>query len=344
MGFLINKMGFKDWFEKKSGKATKKIKKKSNKNLKELNKLAEEIEKQSKEISFQNRLELSDFIYQEIYFKHYPEEKEKIDKKDKEWKKYKEILKKTDQIQEYKSWGSINKNKKKDEGKLKKRYEELIQKLRKYAELTQYTPPKNKDANVSKFLPKKFLQIESWEQEKKKSLKERLSISEKVSEDILQNFNKSFENINFEDIDKLVKETESKNIKREKERGRKLKEKLLKNKIKCGFCKKQIKDLKDLAIEKDKIYCLKCWNDLRKEDYERERQNEWKEINKEETKKLKKRGLTQKEINWYFRDSEDKVKMMFDLATNSQVEGEFNNNLNEANIKEAIKIIQKREK
>ncbi len=340
-------MGFKDLFKIKEEKSIRKTKKKAPQNSENLNKLAEEIKKESKDIHFEDKLMLGYLIYQEIYFKNYPEKEEKLRKDEKEWKRYKEILKKTDQIQEYKSWESLNKDKIKYENNLKKKYPKLLEKLREYSKLTKYIPPKNKEVNYSKLLPPKFLEISSWEIQEGKDKKKFFDKTEKESWDF-ELKEEEIEDIDIENLDNLFYDAEKERIKRkvqeEKEKGKILEGKLLKNKVKCDFCKKQIIRLKDLAIEKEKIYCLGCWNELRKESYEKEREEEWKKIKKEETEKFKKRGLTQKEINWYFRDSEDKIKMMFDLVTKSRVEGELDNKFNESNLNEAIKIIQKRKK
>jgi hypothetical protein len=117
------------WFKKKRKRRLKTSNfEHSQEEREEMEKLDKEILEKAKNINFVDRMILTTIIADEYYLKYYPEHKE-----DELFKKHKDDL--------------------------KRRYFKLLNKLRRYAELTHYKPQK-KGIMVSNLLPKGFVMNE----------------------------------------------------------------------------------------------------------------------------------------------------------------------------------------
>lgn len=126
-------------------------------------------------------------------------------------------------------------------------------------------------------------------------------------------------------------------------------------KVNCDFCNFLINCGDDIVIEKDKIYCLKCWNRLSAKKYNREQEMLGKELmdefeneKKEIEEKYLKKQISEEE---YFSKmaSFTKTELLKEILEDPEKskdifipKDEMISILNEENYKEAIKILKKR--
>lgn len=133
-------------------------------------------------------------------------------------------------------------------------------------------------------------------------------------------------------------------------------------KAKCDFCQRLIKNGEDILVEKEKIYCLECWNKLRKKQYREETDekldNAFEEL-ETERKSIEKKfqnGEIQEGQYLEFIKEYNQSKFLQEIINQpkSSFSKEFKKNvflpkekaitiLNEENYKKAIKVLKKRQ-